>query len=118
MPPAYPPVQGGYPAPAYAAQAAPRTDGRAVVGLVLAISSWVVCPIITAIVALVLARQSDRDIAASGGWLEGRTLNTATRWVAWINIALMTVLIVLAVVLVGWVIVLSPETFTDGSTEF
>ena len=75
------------PAPAGAPGATPPTSTNAIVGLVLAILSWVLCPLIAAIVALVLARSSDKEIKASGGTLGGAGLNTATRIIAWINIA-------------------------------
>ena len=67
--------------------AGPTTSTNAIVGLVLAIVSWVVCPIIAAIVALVLARSSSKEIAASDGRVGGAGLNTATRIIAWLNIA-------------------------------
>ena len=72
--------------PGVPAVAGPVTSTNAVIGLVLAIVSWVVCPIIAAIVALVLARSSSKEIAASGGSVGGAGLNTATRIIAWINI--------------------------------
>ena len=96
--PNYPPA--GYPPQGYQAvgyPAARQTDSKAVIGLVLAISSWLVCPLITAIIALVLAGQSNRAIDASGGRLEGRSMNTATKVIAWINIVL-SVLALIAVV--------------------
>ena len=62
------------------------TSTNAIVALVLAILSWVVCPIIAAVVALVLAHSSDKEIKASGGTVVGSGLNTATRIIAWINI--------------------------------
>lgn len=71
------------PAPA----AGPRTSTNAVIGLVLSIISWVMCPLIAAIVALILARSSTKEIAASGGTITGAGLNTATRIIAWLNIA-------------------------------
>lgn len=73
-------------APAPAPAAGPTTSTNAVVGLVLAIVSWVMCPIIAAIVALVLASSSSREIAASEGRIGGAGLNTATRIIAWLNI--------------------------------
>ena len=102
--PAAPP---GYPqaAPGYGQlPPAPRTDSRAIVGLVLSLGSWMLCPVILAIVALVLAGQSDRAIAASGGWLEGRTINTATRWISWINIVVMILLAVVGLVILGFAV--------------
>ena len=108
-PPGYPPPPVGYPAPGYPAPGypapgypvpgyayppAPTTSTNAVVGLVLAIVSWVVCPVIPAIVALVLARKSDLEIAASAGRVSGAGLNTATKIISWINIGLYASLIV------------------------
>lgn len=83
-PPTAPPV-----APINAPQpsgTAPTTSTNAVIGLVLAILSWLVCPIIAAVVALVLAHNSDKEIAASGGRLTGTGMNKATRIISWINI--------------------------------
>jgi hypothetical protein len=60
----------------------------AVVGLILSILSWVICPVVPAIVALVLASKSNQEIAASGGRVGGEGLNTATKIVSWINIGL------------------------------
>lgn len=91
------------------------------VGLILAISSWVLCPILPAVIALVLAAQSDRDIDASHGRLEGRSLNTATRWVAWAHIALSVVLLIASLV---FLVVLASTDWTwvedlgNGATEF
>lgn len=102
--PAYP--ASAYPAPAYPAQPAatspdtvalpwggapastPETDGTAVLALVLSILSWVLLPVILAIVALVLAGSASRQIEASGGARSGQGLVTATRWIAWINLLL------------------------------
>jgi hypothetical protein len=92
-------------APGLSPAAAPQTSTNAVVGLVLAIVSWVICPLIAAIAALVLARSSSREIAASGGAIGGAGLNTATRIIAWLNIAVSIVagivLIILAVLGAG-----------------
>jgi hypothetical protein len=66
----------------------PQTDGKAIAALVSAIVAWMFCPVVAAIVALILAGQSARDIEASGGRLSGAGLNTAARIVAWLNIGL------------------------------
>jgi len=118
----YPP--SGYPPQGYQAvgyPAARQTDSKAVVALILAISSWIVCPFITAIVALVLAGQSNRAIDASGGRLEGRSMNTATKVIAWINI----VLSILALIAVVAFVIFAASTdstiitdLTDESTQF
>jgi len=107
VPPAYPPAPGyayppppGYPAQGYAYPApgyapAPTTSTNAIVGLVLAITSWIVCPIILAIVALVLAKKSGEEIAASQGRVGGGGLNTATKILSWINIGLYAAILVI-----------------------
>lgn len=98
-PSAYPAAPAGYPpgvaaaypgypvsyAPVY--PPAPRTSTNAIVGLVLAILSWAICPIVPAIIALFLAHSSSREIEESGGTVGGSGLNTATRIISWINIA-------------------------------
>lgn len=90
--PPYVPPAGTVPAPAYpAAPAYPpagKTSSNAIVALVLAVLSWAVCPLVPAIVALVFANMATKEIAASGGQLEGQGLTTAAKIVAWINIGL------------------------------
>ena len=107
MPPAYPPAPGyayppppGYPAQGYAYPPAgyppaQTTSTNAIVGLVLAITSWIVCPIVLAIVALVLAKKSGEEIAASQGRVGGGGLNTATKILSWINIGLYAAILVI-----------------------
>lgn len=111
-PPPGPPGQGWGPAP-YGGPAGygpppgyggpQQTDTKAVVGLVFAIGSFVVCPVIPAVIALFLANSSQRDIDASGGRLGGSGLNKASRVVSWINLglALLGALAVAALVAVG-----------------
>lgn len=83
--------------------AGPTTSTNAVIGLILAIVSWVICPIIAAIVALVLARSSDKEIKASQGRVDGAGLNTATRIIAWLNIGVSIVagLVVIVLTVLG-----------------
>ena len=100
VPPAYPAPGQGYPPPAYPPQGygyppAQTTSTTAIVGLVLAIVSWVLCPIVPAIIALVLAKKSNDEIAASQGRVGGEGLNTATKIVSWINIGLYAAIIVI-----------------------
>lgn len=84
---------------------APQTSTNAIVGLVLAIVSWVLCPIIPAVAALFVARASTKEIAASNGRIGGAGLNTATRIIAWINIGVSIlagiILAILAILGVG-----------------
>jgi hypothetical protein len=81
-----PPPPPGY--SSYGQRPVRQTSSDAIVALVLSILSWVVCPLVLAIVALVFAGKASRAIAASGGWLEGWGMVTAARIIAWINIIL------------------------------
>ena len=56
--------------------------------LVLAILSFVVCPVLPAIVALVLASSADQEIRASGGRISGQGLSKAAKIISWINLGL------------------------------
>jgi hypothetical protein len=79
-----------------------RTDGAAIAALILAISSFVICPVIPAVVALVVTSTARKNIAASGGVLQGENLCQVATVVAWINIGLFVALVVVgALVLVA-----------------
>jgi len=79
---------------------------------VLSIASFVVCPIIPAIVALVMVPSARRNIESSGGTLEGLGLLTAAKIVSWINIGLWVLLII------GWVVaVIIIGTSTSSSNN-
>lgn len=71
----------------------------------LAILSFVVCPVIPAIAALVVASTAKRNIEASGGALEGDGLVTAARVLAWIHLGL---------VLIGLIVALFPVAVSRG----
>lgn len=60
----------------------------AIVALVLAALSYVSCPIVFAIVALILGNSAEKEIKSSGGWVTGDGLITATKILAWINIGI------------------------------
>ncbi|HEX2737829.1 MAG TPA: DUF4190 domain-containing protein [Acidimicrobiia bacterium] len=94
------PQPGQYGTPQPYGYGAPQTEGLAVGALVLSIVSWVICPLIPAIVALVLASQAKAKIEASGGRLTGLGLCTAARIIAWIHIGLVA-LFILIIVLVA-----------------
>lgn len=78
----------------------PQSSSSAIVALVLSIASWVVCPVIPAIVALVFASKADREIAVSNGWVTGAGMVTASKIVAWINIGLYAALAAIGVLVV------------------
>jgi hypothetical protein len=96
-----PPPPAGYQQYGYPGYAPPRkTEGNAIAALVLAILSFVVCPLFPAVVALFLASSAKRNIEASNGMLEGDGMVSAARIIAWINIGLSLLGIVLVVVLI------------------
>lgn len=68
----------------------------------LAIGSFVVCPVIPSIIALVLASSADRNIAASNGALTGESLTKAARIIAWVNLAVAALVFVLILAFVGF----------------
>jgi hypothetical protein len=74
-----------------------ETSSRAIVALVLAVCSFVVFPFVPAVVALFVAPQARRELAAARGRLGGEGLVRAAVVVAWVNIALsLVVLLALA----------------------
>ena len=84
-PPAPPVAPAGYPQmPA----ALPKTSTNAIIALALSIGSFVICPFILAIAALIVARSASREIKGSNGWVTGDGLVIAARVLAFINIAL------------------------------
>lgn len=89
------------PAPAYQPPAAPvyapapPTSSNAIIAFVLSIVSWAICPIIPAIVALVLASSAQKEIAAGQGRVQGQGLVTASKIISWINIGLWAAIIVI-----------------------
>ena len=84
----------------------PQTSTSAIIALVLSIVSWTFCPLITSIVAIVLAYQADKEIRNSDGRVTGQGLSFAAKIIAWINIGVSVALIVLAVV-VGLVLLVA-----------
>lgn len=93
--PGYP----GAPQPAYYPPPA-STEGQAIAVFVLSIASFVVCPVVPAIVALALAPGARRKIAESAGRLEGNGLVTAGVVISWVHVALV-ILVVIAIVLLA-----------------
>ena len=94
-----------WPSPAPAAATPPagpgyaqRTSGNAIAALILAILSWVFCPIILAIIALVLAAKADREVAASDGAVTSSGLSLTAKIVAWVNIGVAAAGIVVGII--------------------
>ena len=90
--------QPGYGQPPYGYPYARQTEGTAVAALVLSIAAFVICPVIPAIVALVLASNAKQKIAASGGMKEGAGLVTAAQIISWIHLGLVALLILIIVI--------------------
>ena len=90
------PLQG-MPVGPYATVAVPApaksTSSDAIVAFILSLVSWVVCPIIFAIVALIFAAKADRAIAAVPTTVGGSGLSMAAKLIAWINIGFWLALI-------------------------
>ena len=76
----------------------PSTEGNAMAALIVAIGSFVVCPGIAAIIALVLAGSAKRSILRSDGAREGLGIVVAAQIIAWANIAVLTLVAVAAVI--------------------
>ncbi|MDX6224114.1 MAG: hypothetical protein QOE64_490 [Frankiales bacterium] len=71
----------------------------AVAALICGIASFVVCPFLPAIAAVILAPGAKRKIQQSGGRLDGAGMATAGQVLGWINIGLS--LLVLVVIIIG-----------------
>ena len=102
-PPPPPPPAYGYQQQPYGYggySAAPETESGAIIALVLAIASFVVCPVVPAVVALVVANNADTAIEASGGRKTGDGLTKAARIISWVNIGIFVAVIV-AVILIA-----------------
>ena len=85
------------PQPVIALPTAPSASGNSIAALVLSIASWVIFPIVLAIVALVFASKAEKEITASNGSIGGGPLVTASKIVAWVNIGVYTALVVLGI---------------------
>ncbi len=88
----------GSPVPAY--QPAVPTSGTAIAALVLAVASWVVLPVVPAVIALFLARRAKREVRASSGGLQGQSLATAATIVAAVNVGLFVLAVLLLVLVI------------------
>ncbi len=93
------PVQG-YGGP-QAWQGQPQTESKAIIALVCAIAAWVVLPLLPAIAALMIGKTARERIASSGGRLTGDGLVTAAKVIAWVNIGLSVLALLLLVLGLG-----------------
>ncbi len=121
-PSAYPPPPPAYPPPTPPGSGPPltygpppgylprQTESTAVVAIVLAGASWLVCPFVLAIAALVVGANAQRRIDADPARLDGGQLVTAAKVIAWINIAV-------SVAVVVFVVFLALGAWSTGSFE-
>jgi hypothetical protein len=79
------------------------TDPSAFVALIFAVLSWIVLPIIGALVALALAPGAKRRIRDSNGALGGAKVASAAQAIAIANLLAAALLIYLMVQLIRWI---------------
>ena len=106
-----PPGYGYPPAPYYGSR---ETEPLAIVAFCLAIASWLFCPLVLSVPAAIIAPRAKRYIDESGGRKDGTGFVTAAKWIAWINIALSLLAILLFVVLIA----AGVESSTEDTSEF
>ena len=108
--PGLPPPPPGQPRQPYGPQGPPApyfrpsvpTDGMAIAALTLAVVSFLFCPVIAAVLALIFGYMSLRNIKDSGGSLTGEPMARAGIIISWVNLGLcaLTGVFILIVVLV------------------
>ncbi len=74
------------PAPEPDDDSAVRTSSEAIVAFVLSLISWIACPIVFAVVALIFAMKAEKSISTSAGQVSGGGVLFAAKLIAWINI--------------------------------
>jgi hypothetical protein len=92
--------------PVVAVVATPGASGNSIVALVLSITSWVVCPILFAVIALVFANKAEKEISASNGSVGGGAFVSASKIVAWVNIGVYAAAVVLGLLALFFFIIL------------
>jgi len=117
-PPSYPggPSQPPYPPYGYVPQ---KSNGKATAALVCSILNFVLCPVVLAIVGLVLANQASREIRASGGTQSGEGIANAARIISIIGIALggVGLVAVVAILAISFLGTTSSSTFSSVGTS-
>lgn len=81
--------------------AAPRTSTAAVISLVFGILSWVLLPVVGAIVAVVTGHVARGEIRRSAGTVEGDALAVAGLVLGWANLLLGLLAVFVALVFFG-----------------
>lgn len=80
--------------------ALPQQSNTALIAMIMGILSFVVIPVVGAIVAIVLGRNARREIRQSGGRLSGDGMALAGIVLGWINLALVIIPSCLVVVFI------------------
>lgn len=99
--------------PPAAAASSTSTSTKAIIGFVLSLASWAVCPVIAAIPALIMARLSAREIAAAQGRLTGDGFNLATRIIAWVNIGFTLLAAIVIAILIAFGAIFTASVVSD-----
>ena len=109
--PGLPPPPPGRPPQPYGPQGPPApylgssvpTDGMAVAALTLSIVSFLFCPVIAAVLALIFGYMSLRNIKDSGGSLTGEPMARAGIIISWVHLGICALvgIFILIVVLIG-----------------
>ena len=86
------------PPPPSAAAAGPELSVKAVLSLVIGIIGLFTCPLLGAVIAVVLGNQARTEIDQSGGRLTGRGLASAGLIIGWIGLLLFLILLVMAII--------------------
>jgi hypothetical protein len=82
------------------------TSTTAVVSLIFGILSWVLLPVIGAIVAVVCGHLARAEIRKSGGALDGDGLAVAGLVLGWTHLALMVLAVLVAILVFGGILAL------------
>lgn len=87
--------------PLYQAAASKPTSTAAIVSLIAGLLSWILLPLIAAIVAIVAGHMARSEIRQSNGSLDGDGLAIAGLILGYIQIALLVLLIIVLVLFFG-----------------
>ncbi|HWV87678.1 MAG TPA: DUF4190 domain-containing protein [Capillimicrobium sp.] len=71
-------------------------SSKANTALVLGIVSWLICPIVLSVMAMVFAQQAKREIDASSGTIGGRGRAEAAMWIGATSLVVYGILLVVA----------------------
>jgi hypothetical protein len=75
-----------------------RTDGNAIASLILGIASFLVCPLIPAILAVIFGNKAKHSIANDPS-LEGEAMAKAGVILGWVNIGLFALVVTIIVII-------------------